>query len=343
MCMRGAHSLLHDLCGLGPSPQSLPHVPVSVVETSQVHVRVDVLVVVVLQSRIHSLKKQTSQKHPHSSSHHLQLHRKNISTTTKASLKSAVITSPCFCFIVQRRLNLFGVSGVTGKFTVNSTSVHFLNVPVVSSVAAVVTNETELQVRKWCHRVYDLLDLHSHLQVDLQGVLLAWDGVLVLQVSQRAHGHGISDTHTRLQTSADHNAEEQNSERHSPVQVASLVQQPQQLLLHNRETPGTRSCNRSYKKAEQTEQMEADTPRMNALPNILANTRCVHLTMNIFMVFELDSCESFWILTAAESRYSRTSKQPTCVSALITVRTNRFLLFDTRERNTEYTNHSLAL
>lgn len=47
---------LHDLRCVGPGPQSLPHVPVSVVEASQVHVGVDVLVVVVLLSRSDGLR-----------------------------------------------------------------------------------------------------------------------------------------------------------------------------------------------------------------------------------------------------------------------------------------------
>lgn len=51
----GVNSLLHDLSGLGPGPKSLPHIPVSVMETSQVHVGVDVLVVVVLLSRANRL------------------------------------------------------------------------------------------------------------------------------------------------------------------------------------------------------------------------------------------------------------------------------------------------
>lgn len=55
MCSCSDDSLLHDLSSLGPGSQSVPHVPVSVVETSQVHVGVDVLVVVVLLSRCHSL------------------------------------------------------------------------------------------------------------------------------------------------------------------------------------------------------------------------------------------------------------------------------------------------
>lgn len=49
------YSLLHDLRGLSPGLQSLLHVPVSVMETSQVHVGVDVLVVVMLLGRTHSL------------------------------------------------------------------------------------------------------------------------------------------------------------------------------------------------------------------------------------------------------------------------------------------------
>lgn len=51
-----ANSLLHDLCSLGPGPQSLLHVPVSVVEAGQVHVGVDVLVVVVPLSRADGLR-----------------------------------------------------------------------------------------------------------------------------------------------------------------------------------------------------------------------------------------------------------------------------------------------
>lgn len=49
-------SLLHDLRGLGPGPQRLPHVAVSVVEAGQVHVGVDVLVVVVFLSRADGLR-----------------------------------------------------------------------------------------------------------------------------------------------------------------------------------------------------------------------------------------------------------------------------------------------
>lgn len=48
--------LLHDLGGLCPGPQGLPHTPVPVVETSQVHVGVDVLVVIVLLSRTDGLR-----------------------------------------------------------------------------------------------------------------------------------------------------------------------------------------------------------------------------------------------------------------------------------------------
>lgn len=65
------NSLLHDLSCLGPGPQSLPHIPVSVVESSQVHVGVDVLVIVVLLSRTDSLResretqeKSLPSKHP---------------------------------------------------------------------------------------------------------------------------------------------------------------------------------------------------------------------------------------------------------------------------------------
>lgn len=48
--------LLHDLGGLSPGPQGLPHTPVPVVEASQVHVGVDVLVVIVLLSRSDGLR-----------------------------------------------------------------------------------------------------------------------------------------------------------------------------------------------------------------------------------------------------------------------------------------------
>lgn len=50
MCKSSVNSLLHDLSCFGPGPQSLPHIPVPVVESGKVHVGVDVLVVVVLLS-----------------------------------------------------------------------------------------------------------------------------------------------------------------------------------------------------------------------------------------------------------------------------------------------------
>lgn len=51
LLIHGVNVPLHDLRCIGPGPQSLPHVAVPVVKASQVHVGVDVLVVVVLLSR----------------------------------------------------------------------------------------------------------------------------------------------------------------------------------------------------------------------------------------------------------------------------------------------------
>lgn len=56
--MAAVNSLLHDLSGLGPGPEGLPHAPVSIVEASQVHVGVDVLVVVVLLRSIDGLRER---------------------------------------------------------------------------------------------------------------------------------------------------------------------------------------------------------------------------------------------------------------------------------------------
>lgn len=53
---------LHDLRCVGPGPQSLPDIPVSVVEARQVHVGVDVLVVVVLLSRSDGLRDHKASK-----------------------------------------------------------------------------------------------------------------------------------------------------------------------------------------------------------------------------------------------------------------------------------------
>lgn len=33
---------------------------------------------------------------------------------------------------------------------------------------------------------------HTHLQVNTQGVPLPWDWILILQICQRSHGHGVS-------------------------------------------------------------------------------------------------------------------------------------------------------
>lgn len=63
LCVKGSvNSLLHDLSCLGPGPQSLPHIPVSVVESSQVHVGVDVLVIVVLLSRTDGLRESERER-----------------------------------------------------------------------------------------------------------------------------------------------------------------------------------------------------------------------------------------------------------------------------------------
>lgn len=53
--------LLHDPGGVGPGPQRVPHIPVPVVEAGQVHVGVDVLVVVMVLGRTHGLRGQTDE------------------------------------------------------------------------------------------------------------------------------------------------------------------------------------------------------------------------------------------------------------------------------------------